>query len=127
MLPQQYPLTYAVLPVGVTVYKVENVVISGLVIQGFQLDGVNLNDAAGPTVLNNFTCRANGRSGVAIVGDSQADLYNCTLADNAIAQLLLEDYSTVNLTGCQISDSSAPKWRIHNGAELLINGKPAPR
>jgi hypothetical protein len=127
MLPEQYPLTYAVLPVGLTLYKVENVLISGLIIQGFQIDGVNLNDAAGPTVLNGLSCRANGRSGIAVVGDSQVDLHRCTLADNAIAQLLLEGYSTANLSGCQLSDSSAPKWRIHDGAELLINGKLAPR
>ena len=127
MLPQQYPLTYAVLPVGLTLYKVENVVISGLVIQGFQIDGVNLNDASGPTVLSNLTSRANGRSGIAIVGDSQVELNGCILTDNAIAQLLLEGYSTANLTGGQISDASAAKWRIHDGAELLLNGKPAPR
>ena len=124
-LPQQYALGYSAWPVGITLYKVEGVVISNLVVQGFRIDGLNLNDARGPVVLYNVTARFNGRSGVAIVGASEADLQSCTLEGNGKSQLLLEGYAEGNLSNCQISDASSPKWEIHNGAKLLIDGKPA--
>ena len=43
-LPQSYALAYARLPVGITLYEVKMVVVRDLVIQGFQLDGVNAHD-----------------------------------------------------------------------------------
>jgi hypothetical protein len=123
-LPQQYALGYSAWPVGITLYKVEGVVISNLVVQGFRIDGLNLNDATGPVVLYNVTSRFNGRSGVAIVGASEADLQSCTLEGNGKSQLLLEGYAEGNVSNSQISDASSPKWEIHNGAKLLIDGKP---
>jgi hypothetical protein len=124
-LPQEYALGYSVWPVGITLYKVEGVVISNLVVQGFRIDGLNLNDATGPVVLYNVTARFNGRSGVAIVGASEVDLQSCTLEGNGKSQLLLEGYAEANLSNCQISDASSPKWEIRNGAKLLIDGNPA--
>jgi hypothetical protein len=124
-MPQEYALSYSAWPVGITLYKVEGVAISNLVVQGYRIDGLNLNDATGPVVLYNVTARANGRSGVTVVGASKADMQSCTLADNGKSQLLLEGYAECNLSDCPISQTSSPKWEIHNGAKLLIDGKPA--
>ncbi len=123
-LPQAYALTYSAWPVGITLYKVEGVAIRNLTVQGYRIDGLNLNDATGPVVLLGVTSRANGRSGVAVAGASEADLQSCTLADNGKDQLLLEGYAECNLSNCEISDASSPKWEIRDGAKLLVDGRP---
>ena len=66
-LPQDYLLTYAKLSVGITLYKVDDVLIHNLTVQGFQLDGINAHDSTGPCRLIEVTARNNGRSGVAVV------------------------------------------------------------
>jgi hypothetical protein len=124
-MPQDYALSYSAWPVGITLYKVEGVAIHNLIVQGFRIDGLNLNDATGPVVLYNVTSRFNGRSGIAIVGASDVDMQSCTLADNGKSQLLLEGYAQCNLSNSQVSDASGPKWEVRNGAKLLIDGKPA--
>jgi hypothetical protein len=43
-LPQYYDLSYCGHPVGVTLYNVQGVVLEDLIIQGFQLDGLNAHD-----------------------------------------------------------------------------------
>ena len=43
-LPEHYQLSYARLQVGLTLYKVEQVAITNLVVQGFELDGINCQD-----------------------------------------------------------------------------------
>ena len=83
-----------------------------------------MNDATGPVVLYNVSAQDNGRSGIAVVGASEVDMQACTLADNGKSQLLLEGYAECNLSDRQISEASGPKWEIHNGAKLLIDGKP---
>jgi hypothetical protein len=45
-LPYDYAISHAVLPVGVTLYHVHDVVIQDLTVQGFRIDGINVNDGA---------------------------------------------------------------------------------
>ena len=45
-LPDEYPLSFAALPVGITLYEVRGAVIRDLSVQGFQLDGINAQDCA---------------------------------------------------------------------------------
>src|SRR5262245_9502399 len=123
-MPQEYALSYSIWPVAITLYKVESVAINNLVVQGYRVDGLNLNDATGPVVLSGVTGRANGRAGIAVVGASEADLQSCALEGNGQCQLLLEGYSECNLSHCEISDASSPRWQVHNGAKLLIDGQP---
>ena len=40
-MPRDYEVSYTALTVGITLYEVRHVVISDLVVQGFQLDGIN--------------------------------------------------------------------------------------
>ena len=123
-LPQQYALSYAALPVGFTLYKVENAVIANVVVQGYALDGINMHDAIGPSRLVGVTCRGNGRSGVAVVGASQVELQACLIGDNGQSQLLVADYSICNLVNCELLDRAGPKWKLSDEARLLLDGSP---
>ncbi len=124
-LPEQYPLSYSYLQNAFTLYKAENVVINDLVVQGYVIDGIQLHDAHGPCVLNGVTCRGNGRSGVAVVSDSQAELQGCLIGDNGQCQVLVDTYSDCNLSNCEILANTAPAYEVHEHSRLLIDGKPA--
>jgi hypothetical protein len=127
LLPQNYALSYACLQTGITLFKVEDVVISGFIVQGYAIDGINCHDAAGRTTLVDCTCRGNGRSGIAVVGTSTVNLQSCLIGDNGQYQLLLQDYGVCNLRATDVLGNTAPKWMVRNGAKLLIDGKPAER
>lgn len=121
-LPQQYPLSYAKLQVGLTLYKVENVVITNLVVQGFELDGINCQDVRGGTTLDHITARWNGRSGIAVCGASHVLLDACLVEGNGESQLHLEGTSEVGAVGCELVPKSAPAWLIQGG-RLSIDGR----
>jgi hypothetical protein len=121
-LPHQYDLSYARQATGVTLYKVENAVITDLVVQGFQIDGIQVHDARGPCLLAGITARGNGRSGVAVVGASEAAIDACLIGDNGISQLHVEGRAEARVTNTELLDSSAPKWRIKD-ARLFVEGQ----
>ncbi len=123
-LPEQYPLSYSYLQNAFTLYKVENVVINDIVVQGYVIDGVNLHDAHGPCILNGVTCRGNGRSGIAVVSNSQADLRACLIGDNGQSQVFVDSYSECNLANCDVIGNSAPAYEVREHSKLLIDGKP---
>lgn len=123
-LPEQYRLSYAKLQVGLTLYKVEQVAITNLVVQGFELDGINCQDVRPNTTLDHITAQWNGRSGIAICGASHATLDSCLVAGNGQSQLRVEGTSEVNALGCELIAKSAPNWLILGG-RLLIDGKEA--
>ncbi len=124
-LPQQYPLSYSYLQNAFTLYKVNNVVINDVLVQGYVIDGINLHDAHGPCTLNGVNCRGNGRSGVAVVSDSQADLHACLIGDNGQCQVLVDTYSDCNLLNCEIIGNTGPAYEVRQSSKLLIDGKPA--
>ena len=108
-IPSQYKLRHASLPVGVGLYQVRNVIISDLIVQGYQLDGVNLHDSAFSCLLLGVTARGNARSGVSVGGASRAYLEECVLGDNGAAQLRIEGYSKTQLIKTKLLDNTAPK------------------
>ena len=122
-LPEDYPLYYSGLQTGITLYQVHDVVIMDLIVQGFRLDGINVNDGVRNCELVNVTCRGNGRSGVTVAGSSHARLEGCLIGDNGDAQLRVEGVSATKVTDCQLLDNTAPPvvWR---GGKLEIDGKP---
>lgn len=120
-LPGQYPLSYSQLQVGLTLYKVEDVFITNLVVQGFELDGINCQDVRG-TTLNHITARWNGRSGIAICGASHATIDGCLLEGNGESQLHVEGPSDTSVIGSELNPKSAPEWLIH-GSRLFIDGR----
>jgi hypothetical protein len=123
-LPHHYDLTFARESTGITLYKVENTVITDLVVQGFQIDGIQVHDSRGPCLLAGITARGNGRSGIAVAGASEAAIDACLVGDNGVSQLHVEGPSDARVTNSELLDSSAPKWRI-KGAQLFIEGRRA--
>jgi hypothetical protein len=122
-MPQDYHLSDAYLTTGITIYKVEGVIIDNLIVQGFAVDGINLNDAVGPTILTGVISRGNGRSGVTVTGVSKVDLQGCLLGDNGQSQLLVQEFGNASVSNCDLLDNTGPKWEVKNGAKLLMDGK----
>lgn len=107
-LPQAYSLTYAAQPVGITLYQVMNVEIQDLIVQGFQLDGINAHDSVFNTRIVGVTARGNGRSGISIGGASRVTLEACLAGNNGLAQVRTEGWSQTKLINCNLLDNTAP-------------------
>jgi hypothetical protein len=120
-LPQAYALACAGDPAGITLYKVHNVVIRNLIVQGFQLDGINAHDGVRRARLVNVTCRGNGRSGVCVANGSRLELDGCTLGDNGAGQLWLEGYSSTQVFNSQLIPNTAPDI-VRQGGALHVDG-----
>jgi hypothetical protein len=108
-LPQSYPLSYADLPVGITLYEVRLVVVRDLIVQGFQLDGVNAHDGVFDGRLEGLNCRGNGRSGISVGGASRVRIDGCLVGNNGAAQVRTEGFSHTHLVGCDLLDNTAPR------------------
>lgn len=122
-LPQDYPLSYSGLKMGITLYQVHDVVISDLIVQGFQLDGVNAHDGVRRCDLRKLTCRGNGRSGVTSAGASRIRLVECAIGDNGAAQLRTEGLAWLAAEGCELIDNTAPAF-VRRGGRIFIDGAP---
>ena len=118
-----YNLSQAVLPVGITLYKVRNVTIVDLVIQGYQLDGINAHDTQDCRLLG-ITCRGNGRSGIASVGAARLTIEDCISGDNGVAQLLTEGYSITQVVDSQLIGNTAPAV-LRRGGKVYVQTSPA--
>ncbi len=119
-LPEDYHLSLAWHPVGITLYHVNNVVISNLIVQGFLLDGINVNDKVDRCLLGGLVCRGNGRSGIAVAGSSRAIIEGCLLGDNGAAQLWVQGHTIVDVLDCDLLAKTAPAV-MHQGGRLTIN------
>ena len=102
-----YPLWHTLLPVGITLYHVRNAAVTNLVVQGFQLDGINAHDVDGCT-LHTITSRGNGRSGIAVTASSRVTIDQCLLGDNGEAQLLAEGHSRTAVQQSELLENTAP-------------------
>jgi len=116
-----YALSCAAHTVGLTLYKVHDVVIQNLTIQGYQIDGIQVHDAV-ECLLGGITSRGNGRSGVAVVGASRATIDGCVLGDNAEAQLLVEYPAQANVLDCDLLPKTAPAI-LNRGGDVTVDGK----
>ncbi len=121
-LPDQYKPSDARLTVALTLYKVEYVTIANLVVQGYQLDGINMQDVRSPCVITQCTARGNGRSGIAVCGASQATIDACLLGNNGQSQLHLEGPSETRVENCNILSNTGPKWLKEAGSKLFVDG-----
>ncbi len=120
-LPGQYPLAYAHHPVGITLFHVDQVVIQDLVVQHFQLDGINAFNSARRVSLVRVTARGNGRAGVAIGGASLVAVDHCLLGNNGEAQLLTLPYSEAHVYGGELLGNTAPGW-VDGGGRAWFDG-----
>jgi hypothetical protein len=125
-LPDSYDVQYAVLPVGITLYEVRNVVIRDLIIQGFQLDGVNAHDSAFDITLQSVTCRGNARSGISICGASRVRIENSLCGTNGVAQVRTEGYSHTRIVNCELLDDTAPALKNEGGTVTSDDDAEAP-
>ncbi|MGH7192510.1 MAG: right-handed parallel beta-helix repeat-containing protein, partial [Candidatus Saccharimonadales bacterium] len=123
-LPEAYALSCSARQTGITLYHVHDVVITNLVVQGFRLDGVNVNDGVRDCELIDLTSRGNGRSGVTVAGSSKVGLAHCVLGDNGTAQLRVEGQSSTVVETSELIANTAPAV-VRRGGKLLIDGKPA--
>lgn len=122
MLPESYPLTYSARQTGITLYHVHDVMITNLVVQGFRLDGVNVNDGVRDCQLIEITSRGNGRSGVTVAGSSKVALAHCVIGDNGEAQLRVEGQSSTVVEASELIANTAPAV-VRRGGKLVVDGK----
>ncbi len=113
-----YALYHTLLTTGITLYHVQRAVVVDLVVQGFQLDGVQAHDALDCT-LHAITARGNGRSGIAVTSASRVTIEGCLVGDNGIAQLLTEGHCIVEVSQTQLLPSTAPEL-LRRGGDVRI-------
>ena len=121
-MPSSYRLEYCALPVGITLYEVRNVVIRDLIVQGFQLDGINAHDGVFDAVFEKLTCRGNARSGICVGGASRVQIAECLVGGNGAAQLRTEGYSHTRLVSSRLLNDTAPPRTSED--ESVVTEKP---
>ena len=117
--PEDYALTVATRQVGITLFHVQHVAIVDLTIQGFQLDAINAYNTAQDVVLNQVTCRGNGRAGIAVGGASLVSIESSLVGNNGEAQLLTAPYSETFVYESNLLSNTAPAWLDRGGAVIL--------
>lgn len=125
-LPLDYKPSIAKHPTGVTLYKVNDVIVRDLTVQGFQIDGIQAHDAGTfqPVVIAGCTARGNGRSGIAVVGASAVAIDGCLVGDNGESQLHLRGPADSSVTNSRLLDNTGPMAEIRGGGVLRIDGLP---
>ena len=121
-LPADYRLTYAQKQTGITLYHVERVGIVNLTVQGFQLDGINLNNSARDVYLGGVVCRGNGRNGITVGGASRVEIDVSLIGNNGWAQLLTHPYSETAVRSSDLFSNTAPPW-VDRGGRVYLNGR----
>lgn len=126
--PDDYEIDITSLRVGITVTQVQFAVIRGLVIQGYQLDGVALANSAYDVLLDQCTVRGNGRAGYSIGSASRGTLKGCLINSNGMADVLTLPNSRISLLGCQLDGDFGPRWVDQSGsgdarATFYMDGK----
>ena len=123
-IPPDYDLRYCVEQTGITLYEVDNVVIEGLVIQGFQLDAVNAHDAVSQTIVRQCNLRGNGRSGLSVGGAGRIAVVESIVGANWSAQVRSEGYSQLFIENCRLIESrqSGPAI-VNDGGRIAIDGQ----
>ncbi len=122
--PENYDLSYCELSVGITLYRVKNVVIQDLVVQGYQLDGINSHDITENVLITGINSRGNGRSGISVGGASRCKIEGSVVGDNGAAQVRTEGYCQLEIKESTLleSDDYGPPLLI-KGGKVTVDGK----
>jgi hypothetical protein len=123
-LPGSYPLQHSALPVGIGLYEVRHVIIRDLVIQGFQLDGMNAHDSAFDVSLIGITSRGNGRSGISVGGSCRVLIQNCLVGNNGAAQVRTEGFSRTRIVDSDLVEGPVPTLSQEGGDVTVIQTTP---
>lgn len=118
-LPRDYNLACSARQTGITLYHVHDVIVMNLVVQGFRLDGVNVNDGVLDSGVLDITSRGNGRSGITVAGSSKVRIEGCLVGDNGEQQLLVEGTSATLVEHSALLANTAPAV-TNRGARLMI-------
>jgi hypothetical protein len=121
-MPEDYPLSCADKPVGITLFHVDRVAVTDLTVQGFQLDGVNAHNSARRVSLEGLTCRGNGRAGIAVGGASNVNIEACLVGNNGRAQLLTQPISETHVYNSTLLSLMAPGW-VDAGGRVFVDAK----
>ena len=120
-----YALSVSQHDVGITLYEVSHVVVSGFVVQGYRLDGINAADGVRHTLLDGNVVRGNGRSGLTVAGASRVTVAGLTAGENGAYQLRVEGYSKTLLEESRLLGDEAKRVQQESRhAVLTIDGKP---
>ncbi len=117
--PGSYSPACAGHPVGITIYDARHVLIRGLTVRGFAIDGINAADKAFEVQLQEVLTRDNGRSGIAVCGSSRVAIDNSASEYNHESQLHVEGWSHVKLNGTELDAETAPAIDKSQSAEII--------
>ena len=119
-LPDAFDVSYTHAQVGITLVDCQHVVVENLIVQGFQLDGINVHDNVFGARLLEITSRGNGRSGISVGGASRVQIEACLLGNNGTAQLRTEGHSVTTLKNSDLIDtnSQAPAV-VSDGGKII--------
>lgn len=104
---------------GITLYDVQYVVISDLVVRGYRIDGINAHDRVDQVRLVNVTSKHNGRSGVTIAGASNVGISGSTLQLNGLAQLRAEGRAIAYVDNVQLSDTLGKETITEDKGQII--------
>lgn len=122
--PDRYNLRHSVHQTGITLYHVDQIEITGLIVQGFQLDGINAHDGVERALIRRCTLRGNGRSGLSVGGSSQVRLDQCLVGSNGSSQIRSEGHSDVDITESRILESgSFGSGMVRTGGQISVDGQ----
>lgn len=107
---------------GITLYDVQYVVISNLVVRGYRIDGINAHDRVDQVRLVNVTSRHNGRSGVTVAGASTVGITGSTLELNGLAQLRAEGRAIAYVDTLKLSDQLGKKTLTEDKSQIIPLG-----
>ncbi len=116
-VPDDYSLSCSGMVTGLTLYSCRNVIVQDLVIQGFQIDGVNAKDNVTNSSVVGVTSRGNGRSGISVEGASRLRIEACLIGSNSTAQIRTDGFSKTEIVGCDLieEDTAAPAILVKGG------------
>ncbi|MDA1015361.1 MAG: right-handed parallel beta-helix repeat-containing protein [Planctomycetota bacterium] len=107
--PEQMPFTIAALGMGLSMYRVHDVIVTNLTFKHFRLDGVNLHDQCSRVFLQNVKGLENGRAGIAIGGTSMAAVHDSEFSNNRTYSLLLTESGGADVKNTTFSTAPVQK------------------
>jgi hypothetical protein len=121
LLPEEYQLRHAGLPVGISIYNTAYIRVQNLTIQGFHSDGVRLPDDVQNCELLKLECRANGRCGISVGGTCRVDVVGVTCYDNGRAEMIVEQFARVKIRDSDFAGGMVPPIKIEGG-NVTVDG-----
>lgn len=100
--PTQRPFRYAFRSVGITLYEVRDVYISGLALKYFRLDGLNAHDRSRRVTVENVKSLGNGRAGIAVGGNSAVEIRKCEISGNRMNSVLITEHGAVKIVDSKL-------------------------